>query len=97
MAIAMVTATAMSPRLRPEEVDALPSHKHGHGPARLEYRHNWGVRAGRAAFARHDRVNCFRRVAHMPMYDAWAQGWRLAEEEEWASRKASVSACGGAG
>jgi len=31
-------------------------------------------------------VNCFRRVPHMPMYEGWAMGWRLAQEEEWKTR-----------
>ncbi len=79
----MVTAMG---NLTSDEVDALSSHLHGHGPVRQEYRHNWGVRAGRAAFGRGDMVNCFRRVPHMPMYEGWAMGWRLAQEEEWKTR-----------
>ncbi len=79
----MVTAMG---NLTGDEVDGLPSHVHGHGPVRQEYLHNWGVRAGRESFRRGHKVNCFRRVAHMPMFDAWAQGYRLAQEEEWKTR-----------
>ncbi len=73
---------ATAKHLSPEEVDDLPSPRFGNGPVRQDYRYNWGVRAGRASYARGCKVNCFRRgVAHMPMHDGWEHGFREAERE----------------
>lgn len=46
---------------------------------RLVERLEWGRDAGRASFARGQKINPFRELRHMPMHRGWLDGYEEAE------------------